>query len=134
MSLAERLGFAAGDRVLILHADDAASTHAANAAIFECLAAGSLTSASILVPAPWFHEAAAYARAHPEADFGLHLTLTAEYDALRYARRRSARPAATVSAPSAATSASQGVMLFPAVGPPKPVGGRATASTWCVAV
>lgn len=84
MNLAERLGFAPDDRVLILHADDAGSSHAANAAIFECLERGSLTSASVLVPAPWFPEVAAYARVHPEADIGLHLTLTAEYDALRW--------------------------------------------------
>ncbi|MCH8994280.1 MAG: ChbG/HpnK family deacetylase [Chloroflexi bacterium] len=51
MNLAERLGFASSDRVLILNADDVGSTHAANTAAFECLEHGSLTSASILVPA-----------------------------------------------------------------------------------
>jgi predicted glycoside hydrolase/deacetylase ChbG (UPF0249 family) len=84
VNLAERLGFARDDRVLILNADDVASTHAANAAAFECLERGSLTSASILVPAPWFPEAAAYARAHPQADLGLHLTLTCEYEGYRW--------------------------------------------------
>ena len=84
MNLAERLGYAADDRVLILNADDVASSHAANVAAFECLAQGSLTSASILVPAPWFPEVAAYARAHPEADLGLHLTLTSEYSGYRW--------------------------------------------------
>ncbi len=54
MTLAERLGFAPDDPVLVLHADDVGSSHAANAATFECLERGSLTSASILVPAPWF--------------------------------------------------------------------------------
>ena len=84
MNLAERLGFAPDDRVLILHADDVGSSHAANAAAFECLERGSLTSASILVPSGWFPEVAAYARVHPEADFGLHLTLTCEYDVYRW--------------------------------------------------
>ena len=84
MNLAERLAFAADDRVLILNADDVASSHAANAAAFECLERGSLTSASILVPAAWFPEAAAFARAHPEADLGLHLTLTCEYEGYRW--------------------------------------------------
>jgi hypothetical protein len=84
VNLAERLGFAPDDRVLILNADDVASSHAANAAAFECLEHGSLTSASILVPAAWFQEAAVYARAHPEADFGIHLTLTCEYDSYRW--------------------------------------------------
>ncbi len=84
MNLAERLGFARDDCVLILNADDVGSTHAANAAAFECLESGSLTTASVMVPAPWFSEAAAYARSHPEADFGVHLTLTCEYDAYRW--------------------------------------------------
>ncbi len=84
MNLAERLGFAPDDRVLILNADDVGSTHAANAAAFECLEHGSLTTASIMVPAPWFREAAAYGQAHPEADFGVHMTLTCEYDAYRW--------------------------------------------------
>ncbi|OGO51169.1 MAG: hypothetical protein A2148_08830 [Chloroflexi bacterium RBG_16_68_14] len=84
VNLAERLGFAPDDRVLILHADDVASSHASNAAAIECLEQGSLTSASILVPAPWFPEVAAYARDHPEADFGVHLTLTCEYDPYRW--------------------------------------------------
>jgi predicted glycoside hydrolase/deacetylase ChbG (UPF0249 family) len=84
VNLAERLGFAADDRVLTLHADDVGSSHAANAAAFECLEEGSLTSGSVIVPAAWFPEAAAYAREHPEADLGVHLTLTCEYDSYRW--------------------------------------------------
>lgn len=84
MNLAERLGFAADDRVLILHADDVGSSHAANAATFECLEEGSLTSGSVIVPAAWFREAAAYAREHPEVDLGVHLALTSEYSAYRW--------------------------------------------------
>lgn len=84
MNLAERLGFAADDRVLILHADDLGSSHAANAASFECLEQGSLTSASVLVPAAWSPEVAAYARDHSDADFGIHLTLNSEYDVARW--------------------------------------------------
>ncbi len=84
MLLSERLGFASDDRVLILHADDVGSSHAANAAAFECLEHGSLTSASVMVPAPWFREVVAYAAAHPGADLGVHMTLTCEYDAYRW--------------------------------------------------
>jgi predicted glycoside hydrolase/deacetylase ChbG (UPF0249 family) len=84
VNLAERLGFADDDRVLILHADDVGSSHAANAAAFECLGQGSLTSGSVIVPAAWFPEAAAYAREHPKADIGVHLTLTCEYDSYRW--------------------------------------------------
>ena len=84
MSLATRLGYSADDRVLILNADDVGSTHASNAATFECLEHGSLTSGSVLVPAAWSPEVAAYARDHPEADLGVHLTLTCEYDKYRW--------------------------------------------------
>lgn len=84
MSLAKRLGYSADDRVLILNADDVGSTHASNAATFECLEQGSLTSGSILVPAGWFPEAATYARDHPEASLGIHLTLTCEYNEYRW--------------------------------------------------
>ena len=84
MNLAERLGYSADDRVLILNADDVGSTHASNAATFECLERGSLTSGSILVPAAWSPEVALYARDHPEADFGVHLTLTCEYSRYRW--------------------------------------------------
>ena len=84
MNLAERLGYAPGERVLILNADDVGSSHASNLATFECLERGSLTSASLLVPAPWFPEAAAHARSHPDVDFGIHLTLTCEYTGYRW--------------------------------------------------
>lgn len=70
--------------MLILNADDVGSTHASNVAAMECLGSGSLTSASILAPAPWFPEIAAYAREHPEADLGVHLTLNCEYSAYRW--------------------------------------------------
>lgn len=84
MNLAERLGYSADDRVLILNADDVGSTHASNAATFECLERGSLTSGSILMPAAWSPEVASYARDHPEADLGVHLTLTCEYNEYRW--------------------------------------------------
>lgn len=83
-TLAERLGYGAGDRLLIVNGDDLAMSHAANAASFDALERGLMTSASIMVPAPWFPEAAAYARAHPEADFGLHLTHTSEWKGYRW--------------------------------------------------
>lgn len=84
MNLAERLRYGPNDRVLVLNADDVGSSHAANEAAFECMEKGSLTSGSILVPASWAPEAYAYAREHPEADLGLHLTLNSEYGACRW--------------------------------------------------
>jgi predicted glycoside hydrolase/deacetylase ChbG (UPF0249 family) len=83
-SLAERLGHPAGTKLLILHADDIGVAHSVNAASFEALDHGAITSASVMMPTPWVTEVAAYARAHPNADLGLHLTLTSEWDTYRW--------------------------------------------------
>jgi predicted glycoside hydrolase/deacetylase ChbG (UPF0249 family) len=77
-NLAERLGYAAGTKLIIVHADDLGETHAVNAAAIKALEAGAVNSASQMVPCPWFPEVADYAKSHPDVDFRLHLTLTSE--------------------------------------------------------
>jgi predicted glycoside hydrolase/deacetylase ChbG (UPF0249 family) len=77
-SLAEKLGYSRDARLVIVHADDVGVTHSVNAATIAALDSGLVNSASIMTPCPWFPEIADYAKAHPEADFGMHLTLTAE--------------------------------------------------------
>jgi len=88
----ERLRFAPEDRVVIVHADDVGACHAANLGSFGVLEVGIVSCGSILVPSPWFPEVAAYARSHPEADLGVHLTLTCEYESYRWGPVTSAGP------------------------------------------
>ena len=83
-TIAERLGYPADSKLLIIHADDLAVAHSEDAASFDALDQRAVTSASIMIPCPWLLEVAAYAKAHPDADLGLHLTLTSEWKNYRW--------------------------------------------------
>lgn len=80
----KRLGYPADSKLLIIHADDFGMAHSVDRAIMQAFDNGWITSASIMVPCPWFPEAAEFARNHPQADLGLHLTLTSEWLSYRW--------------------------------------------------
>lgn len=82
--LTVRLGFKPDARLLMIHADDLGMSHSVNAASIKALTEGVVSSASVMVPCPWFPEMAAWSREHPDADLGLHLTLTSEWQLYRW--------------------------------------------------
>ncbi len=83
-TVAQRLGYPPNARLLILHADDFGMLHSVNKATIEALTNKWVTSASMLVPCPWFPEAARNAREHPEWDLGVHLALNSEWTPVRW--------------------------------------------------
>jgi hypothetical protein len=83
-TVAERLGYPADAKLLIVHADDLAVAHSEDTASFDALDKNAVTSASIMVPCAWLTEVASYAKEHQDADLGLHLTLTSEWKVDRW--------------------------------------------------
>jgi predicted glycoside hydrolase/deacetylase ChbG (UPF0249 family) len=80
-SLAERLGYPADARLVIVNCDDLGSSHSANLAALEAVEKGVATSATLMVPCPWAKEAV---ELFAGKDVGVHLTLTAEYPTYRW--------------------------------------------------
>jgi len=71
---------AQGDIKLVVRADDIGSCRAANLACIRCFQEGIARSVEVMVPAPWFNEAARMLRENPGYDVGVHLTLTSEWE------------------------------------------------------
>lgn len=80
----KQAGFSPNDRVCIIHADDVGMCQASLAAFEDMLEVGLVTSGSTMVPCSWFPATAAFCRANPQVDMGVHITLTCEWDAYRW--------------------------------------------------
>lgn len=76
--LAERLGYDADAKLVILSCDDLGSCHAANVGVYQAIREGVATCTSLMVPAPWARHAAA--KYQPSDDVGVHLTLNADLE------------------------------------------------------
>lgn len=83
-SKVERLGYPPDARLLIVHADDLGLAHSQNAAAIAALESGAVSSGSLMVTTPWAPEFLAWYDRHPDADIGVHLTLTSEWHTLRW--------------------------------------------------
>lgn len=81
---ADRLGFPPDAKVVVLHANALGMCYESNAAGTALLELGPVRSAAVMVPAPWFGDAAQWSKAHPDADVGLELTLNSEFEHYRW--------------------------------------------------
>lgn len=78
------LGLGAGERAVIVHADDVGMSQASVAAWEDLTAGGLLSSAAVMVTCSWLPRVAETARARPDLDLGVHLTLTSEWPGCRW--------------------------------------------------
>ena len=80
-SLAERLGYDASQKLVIISCDDLGSCHAANMGVYSAIRNGIASCASVMVPAPWARHAADM---YEGEDIGVHITLNAEHPLYRW--------------------------------------------------
>lgn len=83
------LGYPAGTKLLVINCDEFGECHASNMGIIEAMEKGLgvrkyAVGASVQMPSPWAAEAVNYARAHPEADVGVHLTINSSFSVMMW--------------------------------------------------
>lgn len=69
---------------LIVRGDDMGSSQSSNLASMDTYKNGIETSIELMVVTPWFPEAARLLRENPGIDVGLHLTITSEWDNIKW--------------------------------------------------
>ncbi|NOR75531.1 MAG: ChbG/HpnK family deacetylase, partial [Draconibacterium sp.] len=69
---------------LIIRSDDIGSFHAANVGCIESYQNGITQSVELMPPCPWFFEAVEMLNENPKLDVGIHLTLTSEWDRIKW--------------------------------------------------
>ncbi len=69
---------------LLVRGDDIGMTHAANLACIQSYREGIVRSVELMVPCPWFPEAVRLLEENPGLDVGIHLTLTSEWENLKW--------------------------------------------------
>ena len=63
---------------------ECSAAHIINQACIDVYTNGMARSVEIMVPAPWFEEAVIMLNEHPEYDVGIHLTLTSEWQNIKW--------------------------------------------------
>lgn len=81
---AQRLGYPAGKKVIVLHATELGMCYESNAAGERLLEGGLVSSAAAMAPCPWFSDFVPWSAEHPQADVGLALTLNSPSEKYRW--------------------------------------------------
>ncbi len=69
---------------LIARADDMGAAQAINEGCIEAYKSGIVRSVELMVPGPWFLDAVRLLKENPDLDVGVHLTLTSEWDRVKW--------------------------------------------------
>jgi predicted glycoside hydrolase/deacetylase ChbG (UPF0249 family) len=69
---------------LIVKGDDMGAAHGINTATINAFKNGVVTTTNVIVPGPWFPEAARLLKENPGLDVGVHLALTSEWDNVKW--------------------------------------------------
>lgn len=69
---------------IIFRGDDMGISHSSNQAIIDSYKNGIQKTAEVIVPGPWFPEAVRLLNENPGLDVGVHLTLTSEWENLKW--------------------------------------------------
>jgi hypothetical protein len=69
---------------LLVRADDLGAAKAINDASIQCYREGIARSVEVIVPGPWFLDAARLLEENPGLDAGVHLTLTSEWEGCKW--------------------------------------------------
>jgi predicted glycoside hydrolase/deacetylase ChbG (UPF0249 family)/predicted neuraminidase len=81
---AEKIGFPKGKKILLLHMDDLGMCPEANESGKYYIQNGYVSSGAVMMPCPNAKEFIDWAKNHPGADIGVHLTLTSEWKTYRW--------------------------------------------------
>ena len=69
---------------LLIRGDDIGSTHAANLGCIRSYREGIVRSVEVMAPCAWFPEAVELLRENPGLDVGVHITLTSEWERIKW--------------------------------------------------
>lgn len=85
MNTAQRLGYGKEEKLLIVNADDFGLCQSVNETVAELLEAHAVCSATIMMNCAWSADAVTrIVRSNPNADIGVHWTLTSEWPKYRW--------------------------------------------------